>query len=172
LKWVAASSGALTKIISASFSAVANTGSTFDGVFTTAYRNYLVQFNGGASADNELQVQNRVSGVTQSATQYYGGRYTVAYTGANGTLQWSNATFYTPMRLPTGGVTNSCTMTFSQVGNGSQTPGFYSSGYTNAANGISVAGGITANSYNADGFILSVPTGTITGTCVVYGLAN
>ena len=173
VKWATPASGsALTKIATGTFSAVANTGTTFDGVFTTTYKNYLVQFNGGASADNELQVQNRVSGATQSATQYYGGRFGVGYTGANNTYQWSNATFYTPIHLPTGGVTNSCTMTFSQVGNGSQTPGFYSIGYSNANNGLYVAAGITANSYIADGFILSVPTGTITGTCVVYGLAN
>jgi hypothetical protein len=173
VKWATAASGsALTKIVTGTFSAVANTGTTFDGCFTSTYKNYLVQFNGGASADNELQVQNRVSGATQSAAQYYGGRFGVAYTGANATYQWSAATFYTPIHLPTGGTTNSCTMTFSQVGNGSQTPGFYSSGYSNANNGLYVAGGITANSYNADGFILSVPSGTITGTCVVYGLAN
>jgi len=173
VKWATAASGsALTKIVTGTFSAVANTGTTFDGCFTSTYKNYLVQFNGGASADNELQVQNRVSAATQSATQYYGGRFGVGYTGANATYQWSNATFYTPIHLPTGGTTNSCTMTFSQVGNGSQTPGFYSIGYSNANNGLYVAAGITANSYNADGFILSVPSGTITGTCVVYGLAN
>ena len=172
LKWAAASSGALTKIVTGTFTAVANTSTTFDGCFTSTYRNYLVIFNGGASADNDLYVQNRVGGVTQSANQYYGGRFTVAYSGANGTFQWSNSPYYSPIQLPTGGVTNMCEITFGQVGNGSTTPGFYSSGYTNAANGISVAGGLTANSYNADGFILSVPSGTITGTCVVYGLAN
>ena len=170
--WATPSAGALTKIVTGTFTAVANTSTTFDGCFTSTYRNYLVVFNGGASADNHLYVQNRVAGVTQSALQYYGGQYQIGYSGAPTYFQWSNNAYYTPIHLPTGGTTNSCTMTFSQVGNGSQTPGFYSIGYSNANNGIYIAGGLTGISYNADGFILSVPTGTITGTCVVYGLAN
>ena len=73
LKWAAAgSAGSLTKIKTATFTNVADTGTTFDSVFTSTYNNYKVIFWNVYTATNavDFRFQLRNGGTTQN-TAYY-----------------------------------------------------------------------------------------------------
>ena len=48
--WATPSSGALTLIKRASTSGAVNTGTTFDGVFTSTYKTYLINIEGWSAA--------------------------------------------------------------------------------------------------------------------------
>ncbi len=164
--WATPATGALTKIASASFTSVASTGTTFDGVFTSAYTNYIIVVNG--SAGNDLRLQARVGATTHATSYLYGGQ-AIPYTGSAALVQgnttaWNLQTF-------SGVAQNQVTINISNVGNGSQLPVFTSIGANYSYGGVTVNGGIINTSIAATGFILSVPSGTMTGTAYVYGLA-
>jgi len=155
-----------TKITSASFSAVANTGTTFDGVFTSSYTNYVIVVNG--SAGNDLKLQLRKSGTTHTSDYLYGGQ-AIPYSGSAALIQ--GATTAWTLQTFSGGNQNQVTINISNVGTGSQLPVFTSIGANYSYGGVTVNGGIINASIASTGFILSVPSGTMTGTAYVYGLA-
>ena len=162
----AVSASGLTKISSASFSAVANTGTTFDGVFTSTYTNYVIVVNG--SAGNDLKWQARKSGTTHASDYLFGGQ-AIPYTGSASLIQGSGSSW--TVQTFSGGNQNQVTINVSNVGTGSQLPVFTSIGANYSYGGVTVNGGIINNSIATTGFILSVPSGTMTGTAYVYGLA-
>ena len=164
--WATPSSGALTKIASASFSSVANTSTTFDGVFTSTYTNYVIVVNG--LAGNDLKLQARV-GATTHATSYLFGGQAIPYTGSAALIQGSTTAW--TLQTFSGVAQNQVTINISNVGNGSQLPVFTSIGANYSYGGVTVNGGIINASIATTGFILSVPSGTMTGTAYVYGLA-
>ena len=160
--WV---SPGLTKIMSATFSSVANTGTTFDGVFSSSYNNYVIVFsNLFASGNVNLLFQLRKAGPTTQASAYYGTRLSgnTLATTTNGTSfdlfpcstesssgQMLLATDATPTQL-------SYTMFGRQLNQ-------------------AIIGGFMNDSVGANaatGFILSPSSGTISGFVAVYGLAD
>ncbi len=162
------SAPAITKIQASSFSAVANTGTTFDGVFTSSYKKYLVVFNAClSSAGVATAIQTRVSGVT-SATGYYGITQmidyasTVSYVSANNSASLGLGTWTTT-------AAQSLFLYFSNVGSGSQRPVVSGNGVL-LTSLVSIAGAGQAEV--ATGFIVTPASGTITGTITVYGLAD
>jgi hypothetical protein len=178
LKWATptASTSGLTKITSASFSAVTDTGTTFDSIFTTTYANYVVVFKGYSGTDNvELQVQNRVGSTTQAGVNYYGGRWWVGYNnttasaGTSGQPTWQVATLRTNANNQT--LVN---MNITNVGTGGNAqPVFNATAGGGWLAGVFVSGGaIPTTTYNANGLIFSASSGTITGTIYVYGVQN
>jgi hypothetical protein len=175
-EWATVSSGALTKITSASFSAVTDTGTTFDGIFSSTYANYIVVFKGYSGTDNvQFQVQTRVGSTTQTGVDYYGGRWWVGYNGSTAAAGTSGQTKWQPAELRT--TANNDTlinMNFSNVGTGSNVkPMFNSTAGGGWLAGTYLAGGAIATaSYNATGLIFSASSGTITGTIYVYGVQN
>ena len=164
--WATPSSGALTKIASASFTSVANTGTTFDGVFTSTYKNYIIVVNG--SAGNDLLFQARVGSTTHTTSYLYGGQ-AIPYTGSAALLQGNTSAW--ALQTFSGVAQNQVTINISNVGSGSQLPVFSSIGANYSYGGVTVNGGIINSSIATTGFILSVPSGTMTGTAYVYGLA-
>lgn len=167
LKWAAASSGALTKITSATFSAVTNTGTTFDDVFSTTYNNYKIIFSNlntsAGSADYLFQL--RTSGPTTKATQYYGN---ILSNGTN--ANQANTTSFKLIASGSGEVSG-LDMTFFRDG----TPASWAfNGFQRVSNqhvtGAGFNDGVGANA--ANGFILSASTGTISGFVAVYGMAD
>ena len=172
VEWVAPSSGALTKIASASFSAVANTSTTFDGVFTNAYKNYQVIFIGKGSTGLDLRVNWREAGVTYSGSTYSYGSYRIPYTGST-TVTQTTLGYFVPVDLENVGTQHIVNMYVHGVGVASNPVyTFTSAGYGNGLRGSLNGGGITNAGLTVTGFILTASTGTLTGECFVYGLAN
>ena len=165
LKWATAASGSYTKIQTSSYSAVANTGTTFDGVFTSTYNNYVIVISPHLTSSNgsDFNFQNRVAGPSTSTGAYYGSR-TVGntYTAISGT------TAFTLMASGIGD--SSVTINFAR----NATPSSWSyTAFTKNTN-VGVVGGGMNDGVGAGvstGFILSASAGTITGTASVYGLA-
>ena len=176
LKWAASSSGALTKITSASFSAVSDTGTTFDGIFSSTYANYVVVFQGFSSVDEaQLHMQTRAGSTTQTGTDYYGGRWWVGYNASTEATATSSQTKWSPMKLRTSGNGRALlNMNFSNVGTGSSVfPVFNGTAGGGWLAGAWLCGGsFLTGAHNATGLIFSASSGTITGTVYVYGVQN
>jgi len=167
-EWKTVSSGAITKIQTSTFSGVTSTTTTFDGVFTSTYKNYMITMSllSGTSAGQALLFQLRNAGSTIGTNGYYGARLN------NATVtSFSNAASIGLLVLQIAGSTGSINM----VLNRSQEPvqgSFYGAdrhGLTSVT-GAFLRDGTVADA--ADGFILSAGTGNIAGTVTVYGLEN
>ena len=168
----AGGSSALTKIVTGTFSAVANTGTTFDACFTSTYKNYLVVFsNMKSSATTDLLLQLRVAGVT-TATNYYGSYSVVPYNTTISSTGSNNATSAKILPFNSVADPSSLNLTFSGVGNSSSKAVVYGNGYTFTQSAALWLGYQQETAAVYDGFILSVGSGNTTGTVTVYGLAN
>jgi hypothetical protein len=176
--WATAATPAsgLTLIKRASYSAVANTSTTFDGVFTSAYKNYVVVIdNANASTANELKLNYRVSGSTQSVGSYNYSMYRLSNAVSGGWVEHFRGSSQTASSI--GRMASSTsrfatgTYEFYGVGNSSTSPWVVGS-YTSAQD---AQAGFCWSYYEelivADGFILTASTGTISGTVSVYGRA-
>lgn len=163
-----AGSSGLTKIISATYTSVANTGTTFDGCFTSTYDNYIIlfqQLNSVTNSNVNFQFQLRNGGST--TTTQYNGSYSrgVTLTTTSSASQYNvcNLTTNTSQQaaLQMSFYRNSTNMSWSYYGNdrGVSNDSITGGGFQNtlAANG-------------ADGFILSTSAGTLSGTTTVYGV--
>ena len=166
MKWATVSSGAITKIFSASFSAVSDTSTTFDGVFSDTYNNYLIEFSPltGSVDGADYRFQFRKAGPTTQAASYYGARINNVTA-----TTFSNATSFAMTLVY--GEASALTMNFYRQG----TPQSFSYSGFQRSGATSVTGGgfndsLAANT--ATGFILSASSGTITGTVAIYGLAD
>jgi hypothetical protein len=164
--WATASSGALTKITSATFTAVADTSTTFDGVFSDTYNNYLIEMSPvrGSVSSAALNFQLRKAGPTTQTSAYNGNRLT----NATVTNTASGSTF-TLLLLET--EDSGITMNFYRQG--TPTSWSYSGFQRPSVSSITGAGmNDSVGSNVATGFILTAGSGTITGTVAVYGLAD
>jgi hypothetical protein len=174
--WTTAAAGAMFKITSASFSAVSDTGTTFDGIFTSTYANSVVVFQGFSSVDEaQLHIQTRAGASTQSGTDYYGGRWWVGYNASTEATATSSQTKWSPMKLRTSGNGRALlNMNFSNVGTGSSVfPVFNGTAGGGWLAGAWLCGGsFLTGAHNATGLIFSASSGTITGTVYVYGVQN
>ena len=173
--WTTASSGAMTLVTRASFSAVATTGTTFDNIFTSTYDTYLVviekltnTLNGG-----DLQFQLRTSGPTTKATQYYGASYEYPYNSTTIIHQQQSATSEYTLTASGGdsGQPTSAILYFNNVGPSGGRAKWYGSG---APEGVRTAtfGGMNDGSAAYLGLLFKADTGNVTGTIAVYGLAK
>jgi hypothetical protein len=168
----AAASG-LTLITRASFSNVANTGSTFGSVFSSTYKAYLIQIEQiyGASPSDDLLFTLVYSG-TEVTTGYFGGSLGIAYNAA--TIALGNnvsAAFKITNRCGSSAYIQVGNINISEVGNGSQKARFtgqLADSYQEA--GFSFGGGQGA-AYSTTGFRFKTSSSNIYGTIAVYGLA-
>jgi len=177
LKWAAPAGGAsgFTLIKRASFSAVANTGTTFDNIFTSTYSSYLVileNFYAVTGADDP-EFQLRYAGPTTMAVQYLGstGKLNTA-----GTVSWidnyDEPVFKLGDEIGDAGFPGGGQIFFNGVGNTSERAtwrGQYLGGQ-NAANFY-----FAGNQYNAQtytGLIFKSSSSNITGVISVYGMAK
>ncbi len=168
-----ASSG-MTLVKRASFSAVASTTTTFDGVFTSTYDNYVIVAEKiyGSIVNANLQFQWRVGAATQSGAQFYGSYFGYSYGGTLTTTATSAGTSFNMSQVGnTSGETTGFNITTNKVVT-SDTPQIFGTLYE-ANRAVPLALGAKYNTaIAADGFILSLSSGNITGTVSVYGLAK
>ena len=172
--WAAPAGGGsgLTLIQRSSFSNVAGTSTTFDGVFTATYSTYIIQLEnlGAATAANDMQFSLRVSGADY--THHYG---TLMYNSYN-TNTWSNTSVGDGTIVPISN--NQATayplgmqLVVTNVGTNKPTT-FSGTGFAINTNDLVFAGGGSASQITATGFRLSSSSSNITGTASVYGLAT
>jgi hypothetical protein len=165
-EWKTVAGSGLVLVKRASFSSVANTGTTFDNVFSASYTNYFLSFESvtASTLANDLHMQLRTSGPATRATNYKSA--TLEYSDNNATpaiVNNPNDDFWL-LALNTYG---SGYLNYNNTYLNCQ--GFYYSeiGYKmyiiQAQNG---AGG------SPIGFILKSSSSNISGTVAVYGLAQ
>jgi hypothetical protein len=175
--WAAPSAGALTLVKRASFTSVADTGTTFDDVFTTTYKSYVVVLENifAASSGDDLQIQGRYTGPNTQAATYYGYSTGIDAGGNNQSTASSNTAQLTLSDFNGSSATApiSGQVFFHNVGNGSQTFGVVGQLVSiHAGVGYTVFG-INSTARNAYiGFLLKSASSNITGTVSVYGLAT
>jgi hypothetical protein len=173
VKWATPAASGFNLIKRATTSGAANTGTTYDGVFTSTYKAYKIVIESwiSATAADDPLFQLRYAGPTTQATDYY---------GANAVLGRDNVFIYNPtvngsaliMSENIGDSWGShYEMTVTQVGNASEKPsGFYLG--NRQANQSVITGALyndVARTYT--GFILSTAS-NLTVTVAVYGLAT
>jgi hypothetical protein len=169
LKWATASSG-LTFIKRATFSAVATTTTTFDSIFSSTYKAYLVVVENivGGAASN-FQCQYRVGGVTQT-TAYYGASFGYNTAAALSAVGDAGTTSFRIGTLDNSSL-SAASLTFTNVGFSSSPKvmgTFFDANKTLAG---SMADTWGSTNITADGLIFSASSGNITGTIAIYGLA-
>ena len=174
LKWItpAAASSGLTLIQRSTVTAAADTGTTFDGVFSSTYGAYLVIMESvvGSTGNADLLVQGMYSGSTQSA-DYQGAAF--GYSESGSLITALTATGSTSAKL--GKVytsNNSYSMIVTGVGVAGNRLRLDTSGWT-AQNGGGYKGYMSAlQDRTYTGLKISLSTGNITTTTAVYGLAS
>ena len=164
--------GGLTLIQRSSFSAVSNTGTTFDNVFTSTYKVYQVVIESlfGSTGSADLYFQWRSGAVTDN-TGYNGYLMSATTTWAN--TNWNNGAQAT-IALSLGSAANEGTSAVFWCSHVKTGGNEYSQlfGFSNdTAPAFNVFGGYAGLQDN-DGFILTPSTGTFTGTVAIYGLAT
>ena len=173
LKWVAASSGAITLISTQTVSDVASI--TFDNVFTTTYLNYLIVYTGVRSTfgvTTDLCFQFRYAGpTTQTAYNYaYNGVNTAAANILDGAANATTAIIARNLGDSTYKVGGQ--MFVRGVGNSSEFA--MASGQSVDTYGEELLNYMlyARNSRTYTGYIITSSSGNLTGTFAVYGLAK
>jgi hypothetical protein len=177
LKWAAPAGGSgLTLVKRDSFSNVANTGTTYDDVFTSTYISYLLVIESifAATSTDDLQIQFRYAGPTTQTANYYAYSTGINGVGASENTGSSNASSMTIANRTGLSATYAGGGQFFvyNVGNSSQSVGI-SGQFTEANDGYGYTfygAGITPRTYT--GFLLRSSSTNITGTVSVYGLAK
>ena len=174
LKWAAASTGAMTLISRQSFSNVASTTTTFDGVFSSTYKSYqiVIETLYAGTGSDDLHLQLRYAGPTTQTTGYYGNNVGYIYSSATITNTTINnaAQILVNSRVGASTESGSGTIFAYQVSGTSARPNivsFYEEG-SNFESSQTFAG-VLAQTYT--GFLLKSSSSNITGTVAVYGLA-
>jgi hypothetical protein len=165
--------GGMTFIQRSTFSNVAGTSTTFDGVFTTSYETYFVNIENifSASAGDDLQLQFIYSGTTQPNT-YYAANINTSY--AAGSVSLTNTSNTTQITLTdnSGDTADriAAQFYFNQVGNTSER--CLINGMINNTNKISVEiiAGINYTARLYTGFLLKSSSANISGTVTIFGV--
>ena len=177
LKWAAPTGGGsgLTLIQRSTFSNVANTGTTFDGVFTSTYKTYQVFIEklNAQTNDHDSILELLYSGTVQSSGYYGaagGGRYdNTTFTNITN----NNASQFT-FDTHIGGSSNpsSAVLWFTKVGNASENASWHGVGLSpDDPVARVIAGNVQPTPQTYTGFRLRSSSSNITGTVSVYGLA-
>jgi hypothetical protein len=174
LKWATPSSG-LTLIKSASFSNVADTGTTFDGVFTSSYDNYQIVIQGlyGANSADDPQIQFRYAGPTTQTTTYlfrYAETDGSVWAFGQGAGPQTNITMSSRIGAVAGYGSNYA-VNLEQVLSSGSRPYMTWSGL-NEDEKFVIGAGYQYTSRVYTGFLMKSSAGNIYGTVSVYGLAK
>ena len=176
LKWAAPAGGGsgLTLIQRSTFSDVANTGTTFDGVFTSTYATYLLTFDQfyASTSGDDFQFQFRYAGPTTQATDYSGNSYFADADGTSLNFAGYGAASQAIISAISGNSTyqTNAAMFVQNVGNASAKPRFYGNGGFSGA--FMSFGGSNDIARTYTGFLLKSSSSNITGIVAVYGLAK
>jgi hypothetical protein len=168
----AAAASGMTFIARTSFSNVAS--QAFDAVFTSTYKNYLVVIDNisAATGADDLQLQFRYSGTTQTSG-YYGVSMYALHSGTTvANVPTNNGAQFT-IAENTGTAASSGTGFFhvTEVGTGSARAACMGQYIESQAAIGSTFSGISTVSRTYTGFLLKSSSSNITGTVTIYGLA-
>lgn len=171
---VPAASSAFTLIKRSSFSNVAGTSTTFDGVFTSTYASYLIEIENLAAATSadDLQIVLRASAV--DLTGYYGNTLQVAYNGVTWTNTSSANASQLTMYVDTASTTYPANgqIFVNNVGQGINVGSINGFIFGTAGASYNLFFGNSNSSSVITGFRLKSASSNITGTVAVYGLAK
>jgi hypothetical protein len=165
----------LTLVTRQSFSGVATTTTTFDGCFSSTYKNYQIVFEDIESSTNNawLYLQYRYAGPTTQASAYYGSVTNYDHNGTTTNTPMAGTTQISVCRIGNSGVAtngNVGNLYVSKVG-ASGKPAITGQSAGNATTGAFNLGCTMDTQRVYTGFILSASAGNLTGTVAVYGLA-
>lgn len=167
LKWATPSSGSFTFIAAETFSAVSSV--SFNNVFTSTYRNYLVLIDWVGTANNSTKIRLRASGSDNTTSNYCTQRF-IATNTSTGAYRVTGTAWETVDQTAQA---NGGYMYFFNPQTSNKTAGVFS-GYSNGESAVDYMPG--SNIFNAttsfDGFTFYPSAGTATGAIRVYGLAN
>jgi hypothetical protein len=157
------------------FTNVANTGTTFDSLFTSSYKYYQVQLYmvGAATGTDDFELQFLYSGTVEDTLYYGSSLYSDSVVGVEAQTANGSAFKMTNSMGPTDnglrGVLN-----FTNVGTGvSERGAFYGQIFVPASGTKNIAfSGYCYQDRAITGFRLKSSTSNITGTITVYGLGN
>jgi hypothetical protein len=177
LKWAAAGgSGALTLIKRATFSGVATTGTTFDSIFTSTYKVYMVVIERleAVTGSDDPQFQLLYSGTTFTGN-YRGASVQFPYTGTlTPYSSQTGSTTQVSMGQASGnsGFDLKATLYFGNVGNSSQYAHWWGNGVVGDEFSPVYMGGDTLVNQTFTGLLFKSSSTNVTGTVAVYGLAT
>jgi hypothetical protein len=171
----AAASG-LTLVQRSSFSNVADTGSTFNGVFTSTYATYLVTIEDmrAATQADDLHMQLKYGTTTQTANYLVANPFStysataMSFANSNNTAQCLIANTTGNFQYPGFGY-----FYISNVGVSSVAPNFkgqFGNGLDNS--GYTFNGIVDVTNQTFTGLLLKSSSSNITGTVAIYGLAK
>jgi hypothetical protein len=176
LKWASVASG-MTLIRRSSFTNVADTGTTFDDVFTSAYKSYVIvveRLLSVSAGGDDAQFVLRYAGPTNQTSLYYGQNFTLAFNSSTfGTNQQNNGSAFSFMNfIGESGDVSAATITMNGVGNTSERPRFYGLGTQGTSNfGTTNFAGWQNESRTYTGIAFKSSSSNITGDVAIYGLA-
>jgi hypothetical protein len=170
--WSTPSTGAMALIQRSTFSDVANTGTTFDGVFTSTYKSYEIvieNFWSGTFSD-DLHFQFRYAGPTTESTGYIGNQLAMIATSTTTTNNATNDLSQLILARATGqdSFRSSGKYTVQRVGDGNRVPHIFGTHISD--NESFITNGMNYNLRNFTGFLLKSSSANISGTVAVYGL--
>jgi hypothetical protein len=177
IKWAAASSGAMTLIKRATFSSVADTGTTFDSIFSSTYGSYYIVFESvsAATTANNFYLQFRYAGPTTQTAGYTFNRITVTDLNSTITNNVSSGVGQLIMNADIGSSGSDSSKGFLNLyginGTSADRPtfsGFMS--HNNTAAFSSTVGYCTAARVYT-GMLCKASSSNISGTISIYGLA-
>lgn len=173
--WATPTSG-MTLLRKASFTNVADTGTTFDNLFTSAYDNYVIVINGllAAVSADDPQIQLRYAGPTTQA-----GTYNFRYAQTDGASWNSFGAGNSPQNFWTlaervgnsAGYGSSFTVNLLNLFSAGSRPQATWNGFIEDEKFV-VGGGLQYTSRTYTGFLIKSSSSNVTGTVSVYGLAN
>ena len=170
IKWAAAAGGSsgLTKITSASFSAVSTVN--IDSIFSATYKRYMVVLSLSASSSATLNLRYRKSGTTATSADFYGSGFSLDRVNTSFNNGQAGTTSKTVSVDATG--TNLWIMYFTKVGNGADYPYFTAIG----GGGGNQQTGFVGTTWNIadtyDGINIFLSANVMTGDYQIYGLEN
>ncbi len=176
LKWATSSAG-MTLIRRSTFTNVADTGTTFDGVFTSSYKSYLIvveRLLSVSAGGDDAQFVLRYAGPTNQTSLYYGQNFTLAFNSSTfGTNQQNNASAFSFMNfIGESGDVSAATITMNGVGNTSERPRFYGLGTQGTSNfGTTNFAGWQNDARTYTGIAFKSSSTNISGDIAIYGLA-
>ena len=162
----------LTFITRNTFTDVASVN--IDSIFNSNYFLYLVIFEkvSASASGDDIQLQLRY-GSSTTATGYQGASFIYPFTGSTTTSYQTGTT--NQFTLASGGDATfpfTAALTFNKVGNTSEVPMFYGTGFMGNAAETSLIAGQTTSQQNYTGILIKSASSNVTGTVSVYGYAK
>jgi hypothetical protein len=177
LKWAtpATAASGMTLITKASFSAVADTGTTFDNVFSSTYDNYFAVYNVSSSTTSgDFQFQLRYAGPTTQATNYFWITNLIEGAGPSSTLSRNTSDSVIKVAEYCGSAAYALagTINLQNILSTGSRPSFVTNAFGAEFQNQQLSSGNQDNSRAYTGLLFKASAGNITGTVSIYGLAK